>query len=170
MTTTLPSANPGILSFGTVIASPSPSPVVDKRYGGFCPSYVSTWGVDGQHFTQYATYVSCAGTPTWASFATHSPAATGSAHVAQDAGFRFSHAQSLGMVIGFPVGVPILLAVIGVAFWFWKRHVKKIAEAEKQRLKEKYLERGKQEIRAGNQAPAPAQLGQVATPPNNPQI
>lgn len=127
--------------------------MVDKRYPGLCPSYVSTWGIDGQHFTQYTTSVPCAGTSAWTSIASDTPATTGSAHAAQDAGFQLSHAKSLGVVIGLSIGAS---ALIGLACWgglIWGKRVQRkvkdgITEAERNRLKEEYLEQGRQERQA----------------------
>ncbi|KAG7009816.1 hypothetical protein G7Y79_00001g000880 [Physcia stellaris] len=141
-------------AFTTSISSaPYDDVNIGRRTAELCPSFISTWGVDGLHFTQYTTYIPCAGTSAWTSLATDTPTTTESGHAAQDAGFRLSHAGSLGFVIGVSVGVSVLLVSIGVAFWFRK-------------LKEKYLKRGREEIRAENQA----QAGQVVNPPINQQI
>ena len=114
---------------------------IDRRAAALCTSYVSTWGVDGQHFTQYRTFVPCVSTPaTDTPTPTSMPTAAGSADTVQATHIQQLHDKFLGVVIG----VPILAVVLIIAVFLWG---KRIAKAEKKRLRMEALQEGRRENR-----------------------
>ena len=120
---------------------------IGRRTAELCPSFISTWGVDGLHFTEYTTWIPCVVTPAWTSFATDTPTHTqitttaASAQLVQDVQFQQLHDKFLGVVIA----VPIFAAMLIAAVFLWG---KTISKAEKRRLRAEALEERRGESRA----------------------
>ena len=135
-------------AFTTSISSaPDDGVNIGRRTAELCPSYVSTWGVDGLHLTEYTAWIPCAGNPAWTSLATATPTHTqitttaASAQLVQDVQFQQLHDKFLGVVIAVPVFAVMLIAAV----FLWG---KTNSKAEKRRLRAEALEEGRGESRA----------------------